>query len=166
MRTWICSLEVSATRLRLTLASVGSDRMPVPLERRFWKIGVRPKTVLSQLGRWEKYYSARIGSIALASVTGVPMSLLYALKAHYRLVAVDPAQLREVLEAWRREVSHRWRKSEWLCLLGQGPTDQALRPHSWVLLRLRGQFQSLDSFLGDEFFFEHDGDMVYVSCLR
>lgn len=165
MRCWICSLEASPSRLCLTLASLGSDRMPVPLERKCWKASVRPKTVLRLLARWERVYEARIERIVLSSLQ-MPADLLRALGSGYRLAAVNGLHLREVLEAWRREVTHRWRRSEWLCLLGQGPGDEQLPPYTWVLARLRSQARSLDGFLEEGPVFEQDGDMVYVSWPR
>lgn len=163
MRSWICSLEASRTRLCLTLASLGSDRMPVPLERKRWRQGVRPKTVLRQLARWEQLYGARIERIVLSSLQQMSSDLLRALGSGYRLAAVSAVQLREVLEAWRRDVTHRWRRSEWLCLLGQGPADDPPPPYTWVLARLRSQARSLGDFLEEGPDFEQDGDMVYVT---
>lgn len=165
MRSWICSLEASPSRLCLTLASLGSDRMPVPLERKRWKQRVRPNTVLRQLACWEQFYGAKIERIVLSSFQ-MSTDLVRALGSGYRLAAVSSPQLQEVLEAWRRDVTHRWRRSEWLCLIGQGPTDEPPSPYTWVLARLRSQARSLGDFLEEGPIFEQDGDMVYVSWRR
>lgn len=161
---WLCAVEADVNRISLTLSVIGTDQLPTPLDRRSWRVPVKPDLVLSQLARWQAVYAIHLDRIVVdPDLDLVPLDLVHALRNNYHpLIKVDPEELRDVMQAWRRREAPRWRRAEWMCLLGSSSERPGACPYTWVLARLRSQVQALETFLRVDAELEREGEMVFI----